>query len=876
MLKVFIEGYEMPCSRVQVETGIGPLSAQIVIPPGSYRRRILPGSRVMCIIQEGTEWFEWFQGTTTNMPETSLGFDEHPVTLNVIGDLGLLQSILMNYLNVGQMDTQNQRYKSASLSGLANIFRADPSAVMAPFASTLANKDLSFGDRLLGVLQAFISLDPQGWEDLRRLQYLDRLAIEMSDEVSNLSNRMLFGSIAQAIGSIQVESFTALDILNLIMKLSMHELVSVAPLRFAGSQEMRKAERYRHYLPEGLNIDELADMDQKTLVDKMCTRKQKKNMVIDHFIKPIDGLHIPAVNRITRGMYNTAYITDSGITRSIFKVSLMDGTKPVMMYEQLMPQQIKTVSDSVTAAIRKTSQSPALGAVSAVMSERITGFRTNKEKIYGGVRTQYLQVDPRINHVLHALSNAEEHNAIKDHSYQSDYVDAWMRSEHEKVNGSTVTIQNATFNLAPLPGFSISVEDADRKLYTGKLVRKIDIIDLSTEQASSSYVIESCRSDDALNYDGPVDLKNGAEGWFKRFGSSTSSTISPIFKSYRASDVPKNLENALTEFATYEKGLAVNHLMEATGRTLDPETRFTRTEMGLSLVDNGALPGLKERALYYREDFYSDFDLLGEIAINSLRADAKISGDIVVGYDASVTRSFNDDKRDVQVSQLTGELYLDYQYRGSDTAFDVSTTYSQVSTKVTDDIAKIDVGTIPGSSITISNLKTYALPNLNLTSKDAIAILDTKNGNIFSVLSKTLANETIKRKEAEAPIKKIQKNKNDWSPLGNYIEEYKATQAQDAAGVENKRIEGINNDVRYMYMQYNPDFPIYLGNPSPLRIELLLYMMSGIPQSDMVRFLETGTYSALYTDDRPAIPRPLSDRQVITLRRQIAKRASDE
>jgi len=872
MLKVYIEGYEMPCSRVQVETGIGPLSAQLVIPPGSYRRRILPGSRVMCMIQEGTEWYEWFQGTTTNMPETSLGFDEYPVTLNVIGDLGLLQSILMNYLNIGQMDMQNQRVKSASLSGSGNIFNAGPASVMGPFASTLADKSLSFGDRLIGVLQAFISLDPQGWEDLRRLQYLDRLAIEMSDEISNLSNQTLFGSIAQAIGSIQVESFTALDILNLIMKLSMHELVSVAPLRFAGSQEMRKTERYRHYLPEGLNIDELADMDQKTLVDKMCTRKQKKNMVIDHFIKPIDGLQIPAVNKITRGMYNTAYITDSGITRSIFKVSLMDGAKPIMMYEQLMPPQVKTVSDSVTAAISRTSQSPALGAVSAVMSERITGFRTNKEKIYGGVRTQYLQVDPRVNHVLHALSNAEEHNAIKDHSYQKDYVDAWMRSEHEKVNGSTVTIQNATFNLYPIPGFSISVEDADRKLYTGKLVRKIDVIDLSASQASSSYIIESCRSDDSLNYDGPVDLKNGTDGWFKRFGSSTSSIVSPIFKSYRASDVPKNLEYALTEFATYEKGLAVNHLMEATGRTLDPETRFTRTEMGLSLLDNGALPGLNERSLYHREDFYSDFDLLGEIAINSLRADVKISGEILIDYTASVV--FNDDITTAQMDPITGEVYESDPYGGGLAV--VGHTYSQTTLQVSADTLKIDVGTIPGSSITISDLKTYTLPNLNLTSKDAIAILDTKNGNIFSVLSKTMANETIKRKEAEVPIKKVQKKKNDWSPLEKYIEEYKTTQAQEVADVENDRIEGMNYFIRSMYMQYNPDFPLYLGNPSPLRIELLLYMMSGVPESDMVRFLENGTYSALFTDSRPAIPRPLSDRQVITLRRQIAKRASDE
>ena len=873
MLKVYIEGYEMPCSRVQVETGIGPLSAQLVIPPGSYRRRILPGSRVMCMIQEGTEWFEWFQGTTTNMPETSLGFDEYPVTLNVIGDLGLLQSILMSYLTSGQMDMQNQTFKKVSMSGMNMIPRGTLGTLIAPFATTMANTEISFGDRIAGIIQAFVSMDPQGWEDLRRLQYLDRLAIEMSDEIANLSNRTLLGSIAEAIGSIQADSFTALDILNLILQLSMHELVSVAPMRCSMSQYIKKVNRFRNYLPKGLEITDLADMDQKTLVDKLCSREEVAGMMIDHFIKPMDRLHIPEVNKITRGMYNTAYVTDSGVTRSIFKITLMDGTKPVMMYEQLMPEQIKTVSDSVTAAINKSTNSPALGAVSSVMSERITGFRTNKEKVYGGVRTQYVPVDPRINHVLHALSNAEEHASMRKHEYQLDYVDSWMRSEHEKTNGSTVTIQNATFNLAPIPGFAVSVEDANQKIYTGKLVRKVDIIDLTAEQASSSYIIESCKADDALNYDGPVDLTLGTAGWFRTFGTNTEAITSPIFKNYKKSTVPKDLEIALTEFATYERGLVINHLMEESERVLQPEERFNREFLELQYEDDGKLPSTKTRMLYPNEEYYSDFDLLGEIAANSLRPESKTKGAVIIYYEAKITKQMNTNTN-IIVELPDGTLAEEeLQDGGTRSVGEEETTYSQVETKLEKDKINIDVGIIPGSSITIDKLKTHTLPDLKLTAKEAISILDTKNGNIFSVLAKSLSDETIKRKEAETPMKKIQQPKDSWE---QYKAEYNEKIAAEAAAVENARIDGLNTDIHVMHMQYNPEFPLYLGNPSPLRIELLLYLMSGIPEGDMIRFLENGTFSSFDTDSRPAIPRPLSERQVITLRREIARRASDE
>ena len=873
MFRVFVEGYEMPCARVQVETGIGPLSAQIVIPPGSYRRRILPGSRVMCFVKDGGEWYEWFQGTTVNMPETSLGLDENPVSLNVIGDLGLLQTILMNYLTIGQVDVLNQTWKSTALSGRPNIFRGGLEAAMGPFATTLGDAEISFGDRILGILQAFIAMDPQGWEDLRRLQYFDRLAIEMAEDVANISNRTLLGSISQAMGSIQTETFTALDILNMTLQLSMHELVSIAPVRFSGTQEMRKVERFRHYLPRGMSLDELANMQQKDLVTKLCSRTSRPNMLIDHLIKPVDRLMVPegGINRITKGMYNNAYISDSGITRSILKFSLMAGTKPVMMYEQLMPEQIKTVYDCAQAATYVVPNSPSLGAVSSVMSERITGFRTNKEKVYGGVKAQTIGVDPRINHVLHALANAEERDSKTGSIYQKDYIDAWMRAEHEKVNGSSVTIQNATLNLRPIPGFAMEVEDFHGKIYTGKLVRKIDVIDLGASIASSTYLIESCKSNDAINYDGSVDIGMGPMGWFPKFGSEGGSYTSPIFDQYKFDQVPLKTIAALTNFAPKEIALAHAHIYEENERYLAPEKRFTRSGQTFTRKDDGKLPGLKAREAFFTEEFYSDFDLLGEIAFNSLRPAGK--GTVIIDYSATVSRQSIGTR-----AVAYGTEDVDLEIGEEPNLAEEVVTYTPVATEVDGTITSIvDIGLLPGSSITISNAQNYPLPNLNLTVKEAVALLDTKNGNIFSVLAKILGDETIQRKEAEVPMKKIQKTKTDWiADLGNYIEEYNTTSAAETAAVENARIDGLNNDLRKMYGQYNPNFPIYLGNPSPLRIELLFYMLSGIPVEDFQKFLTSGTYSSFNTDARPAIPRPLSERQVIALRREIAKKASNE
>lgn len=802
MFKVYIEGYLVKCARVQVETGIGPLAAQIVIPPGENRRKILPGSRILCMVKDGEEWFEWFQGTTTNMPETALGFDEHPVTLNVIGDFGLLQSILMNYLTLGQVDIRNETFKSSSFNGRVNLFRGGLGPLTFAFSQAVTNRSISFSDRLTGIIQALVSLDPQGWEDMRRLQYLDRVAIEMADEIADsLDQRIVMQSISEALGSIQTETFTALDVLNIILQLSMHELVSIAPVRFAGGKDVRKVNRHRAYMPAGMSLDDLSAMDQKTLVDKLCTREPCDKMAIDHFIKPIDRFHVPSSNKITKSMYNNAYVSDNGFTRAIIKIPMMSGKDVVKVFEELMPPQLKTSWDVMTAASLRSDGSPSLGAVSSVMSERVTGLRTNKEKVYGGVKTATIPINPRIYSMMSALATLEGKEKKTQMEYQKEYANALMRSEYEKLSGSMVNIQGGAFNLSIIPGFGIEIQDSKNKWYTGKLIKKIDVIDLEAEKASSSYTISECKANESLDYEGAVNLDVEMSKWFATNGTNQTSYTSPMFAKYAADGKDLYVESLLTENLGYSLSLSHNHLREVSDKELAPETRFTRNKNGLTMTDDGLSPSFKDRSWFTGEAFYSDFDLLTEVA--SQRIDATVNS-FLFGTDGQEA----------------------------------------------------------------------PLPYLNLSSKEAVSILDTKNGNIFSVAAKTLGDETIKRIYAERAEEAVQKAKEDWTLLTTGdVAEIRDTVFREAAAAENARISGNNTEINDMFMRYNPNFPIYLGNPCPLRVEMLLYLMSRLSEDDLKNFLENGAVNR-FTEE--GIPKPLSDYQVIAMRRDVARRASNE
>lgn len=807
MLKVFIEGYAVPVSRVQLETGAGPLQAQIVIPPGDNRRRILPGSRVLCYVKEGTEWYQWFQGVTTNMPETALGFDENPVVLHVLGDIGLLQSVLMSYLSLGQVDITNQTFKSQSFAGRANLFSAGIGPLLFPFAQAIANQKIGFGDRLVGVIQAMLSMDPQGWEDLRRLQYLNRLAIEMADDIaSGLDTRVVMQSISYTLGSIQQEAFTALDILNTILKLSLHELNSVAPLRYSGDNELRFPVRHRNYMPKGVGIEDIASFSQKELVDKFCYREPTKDVFIDHFIKPVDRFRTcPAANVITKGMYSNAYVTDTSFTRNIIKIPLMVIDKPVMVTEELMPDVLKKVHMATSSAANKASNSASLGAVSSVMAERITGFRTNEEKVRNGTRPLYSAMDPRVNSMLSSMYKMETEEGKKDCVYQKSYAEAMMRHEYEKANGSSILIQNATFNLAPICGFTAKVEDFNGKWYTGKLVKKVDIIDLSASHASSTYSLTQCKADDALDYNGPVTVSPSTSlPEFQKYGSARASATSPLFMDYEYTaelliDALSPHDTKSMPYADYGSSLAINHLMEVDHEELAPESRFSRATGGfLSLTDNGKLPSMKQRtlaSLVHSEGFYNDFDLLTEAAAQII------------------------ERNDTDLTDF--------------------------------------------------------LPYLNASKSEAISIIDSKGGNIFSVFLKSIGYEVFEKAAAHAAFQDVYVVKNDWVTSIDYSsvdigESQRAV--QEAAKAENQRIDGVNSEIKKMFGTYNPNFPLYLGNPCPLRIEVLLWFLSRISEGYVQNFLETGVGN--FTEE--GIQRPLSDRQVIALRRSIAKKASHE
>jgi hypothetical protein len=237
--------------------------------------------------------------------------------------------------------------------------------------------------------------------------------------------------------------------------------------------------------------------------------------------------------------------------------------------------------------------------------------------------------------------------------------------------------------------------------------------------------------------------------------------------------------------------------MEVSERELAPETRYDRMSANLYLTEGSGKPSVAIRdKMRQTEAFYSNFDLIGEIAVQTLGGD-------------------------------------------------------------------------------FTELSPY-LPYLNLSKRDAIALLDSKEGNIFSVFLKAIGDEVVAKAIAVATTSAIMDTTlQDWQVAQDAGDEIIAqSRASEVAKSENQRVDGVNSEMKKMFGAYNPNFPIYLGNPCPLRMELLLWLMTMTSDSGLKALLEDGISSFSKKDS--AIPRPLSDRNVIKMRREIAKKASNE
>jgi hypothetical protein len=306
----------------------------------------------------------------------------------------------------------------------------------------------------------------------------------------------------------------------------------------------------------------------------------------------------------------------------------------------------------------------------------------------------------------------------------------------------------------------------------------------------------------------------------------------------------------------------MNHLKETSPTVLEPEDRFEIKDNLVYMVQGSSVPLISMRKEFETEAFYSNFDLLTEIASRKIEksspnayrlSEAAIQSEATKRADAEILNLRNDN-----TLLTTGDI----EKIRADALAEV-----QAEEKKKEDA---------GYNTQYKAIDEF-LPPLAMSTKEAVSVLDTKNGTIFSVLAKSIGDEVIKRAAAVRVEEEIQKIRTEsagpvFLTTGD-VESMTATATQDIADAENERVSGRNSELNKMFSQYNPNFPIYLGNPSPLRVEMLLHFMSRLKGNDLTGFLENGTMNKLNDE---GIPRPMSDYQVIAMRRDIARKASNE
>lgn len=812
MFHVYIEGYKIKSTRVTVNYGVNKiLTAEIVIPPGEHRREILPGSRVVCYFEKGEEQFEWFRGVVMNSPEVALGFNERPITLVVTGEMGLLSSVGMQYNTLIQRDVANTTFKSQHFNGIIQIFHnGGLGPLLSPIANVASDRGINYGGKLLGILHVLLAMDSNAWQLARRLRFLDRLRIDIAENIAGkLDNGVVFGQIGWILNQIQAQIFTAYDVLQNILNILMHEYVSIAPMRYSGDTTVEVSEHGPLYLPKELDL--LNPPRTETEVAKMfCKRTPRTSVLIDGVIKPQSKLFVPQYNKITRNMYAALYVNEQSPTRAIARV--VTGQQQFLhVREEVMPEYLNNAYE-VLRELSAAGGTSKLNAISAMLAERLSGYRTNQEKIFGYVRPSSITIDNRVVAALHLLEKEQ---------CDKEYIKQYMINEYRKMCGASVQITGSPINFDMVPGFGVKIEDYKGDWYTGKLVEKTDIIDLESQHASSSYAITECYHDNAPDYNSESFQPKKATRQFFFFketiekGSETVTTksineliaegkevgqlitesdqvqsekinIKTITQEVNVFDDPeqaiyRNIVASLKDPAPYEISLASMGLVEADRGVLEPDTRFDANGQP---IEDGRLPGMVAVAKFiHQEHFYTVLDFMPLLAAKTF--DPEIIGD--------------------------KEFPLD----------------------------------------------------LVLTPNKAVAVLDSKTNSVFSMI-RTILGENYSRNQEELDRFLV--------ATGSYLYQDNLDGLLPAL-MSRDRVSGTKTYYKAteLYRAVKAS-PIYLGNPSANAIDYVIYLLSRLDKGDYVSFMKNGTFSSF---KKNAVI-PLSEYDVIKLRRERAKKASDE
>lgn len=568
-VRLFIEGYEFAFSSISLATGIGVLRAEIVLPPGKNRRKILPGSRVYAIMKsEETdwEWVWWFKGYTTTVPLQTVGVEDQPILLNVIGDMGVLYDTSMMYVYTGQLDVKDMKVRENYNSGKYIVHRNGPGDIFFRFYD-LDDKDIDFAGRIQGLLLSLLALNPSSWNKHRRLRSLDYLAIETVNKFADdIGVQLLFSGISHILSNIQQPSITAMDILDTIMEYIFHDFVSIAPIR-AGKHYTPDVGSY-NYIPNGDKLPwwNFSDMGPASLAQSFCERRMDDNKFFDHLIKPsFESSQFLPLNEIRTNEFLNLYTYENICTRLTLKIPFTVDGNPCIFSEIQSPPILNKMYEIAYGVYDAVKEDGSLVSKSNLLSSRLSGARTNEERVFDVVKHQTITADPRLASLIQNMAFRADDSYVDKQKLALQYLQIYADSELEKLKGIDVSIQSAKYNPFVVPGFYATVVDGNGDKYIGKIIQKIDKYSFIDNECSSSYVFKFFRP--VLRYDYNYTFWNATyetiEDTFPKVSSQTFLTNIPTIQNL-ASDALERLLD-ISKFVSFESMLEDYGLKEENG-----------------------------------------------------------------------------------------------------------------------------------------------------------------------------------------------------------------------------------------------------------------------------------------------------------------------
>lgn len=426
---LYLEDNLIPVVRISVSTGIGePASANITIPPSSWAERIAPGTRVMIFLQENgkDKMFLWFMGTVSAFPMIGIGNGDKSINLACVSDFASLTKVPITGTNISSvaMGALNGETKILSASGSVQMPVSHETIGMVQMWGPLLNtkqigsvttsllnplteddqpnEDVSVRGKIFAILQTILLSNSLTRDELRRSKYLDRLAIYVDENASQmLLNQGVEGTIfnKNVVYQLFQGTKTGWQILNEYLGLVFHEIVSVAPPLRA---EFDVPHRSEMMLPVGVAKYLYKEKDSNpslTLKDYMSLYRNQSS-IMECLIKPdMTGTFPPSCNVIQPDQYNYFnYTRPVGVTRMAVQIPQSPGLTSVVLQP---PELEEAFSTSLEYAKGSGKASDAqVWNMSDTVVHRGNDYVTNEERITNHIQFVAIQMNPLSQYTL--------------------------------------------------------------------------------------------------------------------------------------------------------------------------------------------------------------------------------------------------------------------------------------------------------------------------------------------------------------------------------------------------------------------------------------------------------------------------------------------